>query len=261
MKAKKKSNPNHGRLMEDQSVNSPNGNLERRLESEVPADEKWVAAMRTQASESYWQRTERLTSFVAAATQIDNLLQDKIAVLKALKVFKDIVRTEKLECTDLPAGLYTSKLISLQVPHSSSCPAKVELTFDIRHDRTIENAFVDYKLQIIPEFFKFDSGKQITIPFEEAKGKTICDWIDDSMVDCSKAFFQIRLHEQYRKNQLVTDPVTNIQFPQALAFGSTKQQGKTMHFLTRESMLEFENGPLNFRTPATRIGANANHCI
>lgn len=256
-----KTNQNARRSEGITSNNSSNDKLEQRLASEVSAVERWASAMRTQATEAFRQRKERLASFAAVANQIDSVLKDKIEVLMSLNVFKTIARTEKLEGTGLPAGLFSSKTVHFKVPHSSACPAKVELTFEISHDSTIENAIVDYKLQIIPVFFKFNRVDQITVPFKDAKGKTVFDWMDDKMVEFSKTFFQIRMHDQYQKDHMATDPVMNIQFPIALAVGSNEQNGRVLHFFTKESMLEFENGPLSFPTSALRIGPNANHCI
>ena len=235
--------------------------LEQRLAREVAAVERWTSAIRINATESFRQRNERLKSFVIAADLIDNLLQDKIEVLMAMNVFKGIVRTEELEDTGLPTGLFTSKIISLKVPHSPTCPAKVELAFQICHDSKIEDLIVDYKLQIIPIFFNFENEHQTTVPFADVNGTAICEWIDDRMVDFSRAFFQIRLHDQYHKKQMVTDPVMNMQFPQSLAFGTAEQDGRTVYFLTKESMLDFENGVSKFHSSATRIDPNANHCI
>lgn len=243
------------------SSKSSSDKLKLRLASEVSAVERWASALRIHATETFRQRKERLGSFVAAANQIDSLLEDKIAVLMSLNVFKTIARTEKLQDAGLPDGLFSSKTVHLIVPHSAACPAKVELTFDISCDSTIENAIVDYKLQIIPVFFKFNRDDQITVPFKDAKGKTVFDWMDDKMVEFSKTFFQIRMHDQYQKDHMATDPVMNIQFPIALAVGSNEQNGRVFHFFTEESMLEFENGPLSFPTSALRIDPNANHCI
>ena len=256
-----KTNQNARRSEETTSNNSSNDKLEQRLASEVSAVERWASAMRTQANETFQQRKERLGSFVAAANQIDSLLKDKIALLMSLNVFKTIARTEKLQDTGLPDGLFSSKTVHLIVPYSAACPAKVELTFEISHDSTIENAIVTCKLQIIPVFFKFNSGNQITVPFKDAKGKTVFDWMDDRMVEFSKAFFQIRMRDQYQKNHMAMDPVMNIQFPKAPAFGSIEQNGCVFHFYTKESMLEFEHRPLSFLTSVSRIDPNANHCI
>lgn len=251
---------------EETNSKRSNDKLEQRLAFEVSAVERWASAMRTQATEAFRQRNERLASFVVAANQIDCLLEDKIAVLMSLNVFKTIARTEKLQGTGLPTGLFSSKTVHLSVPHSVTCPAKVELTFDISCDGTNENAIVNYKLQIIPVFFEFDKQDQISVPFKDAKGKAIFDWMDDKMVEFSKAFFQIRMHDQYQKNHMATDPIMNIRFPIALAFGSNEQNGRVFHFLTKGSMIEFENGPLSFSTSALRISPNgispnANHCI
>jgi hypothetical protein len=110
-------------------------------------------------------------------------------------------------------------------------------------------------------FFKFEDASRIVVPFAQANGELVAQWIDDRIVEFTKAFFQIRFHDQYQKNHMVTDPVLNIQFPKTFAFGTKKQNGTVFHFYTKESMLKFQDAPLNLLTPFTGIDPSANHCI
>ncbi len=241
--------------------NSSNDQLEQRLASEVSSVEARIESIRQQAAETARQRNVGLESFVAAVNQFDALLQTKINALTTKNVLKEIIRTEKHYRAGLPDGLFSGMAITYDVPHSSECPAKVEATFDIHYDGLGENAVVNYSLHIIPVFFKFENASRIVVPFTQANGELVAQWIDDRIVEFTKAFFQIRFHDQYQKNHMVTDPVLNIQFPKAFAFGNKERNGTVFHFYTKESMLKFQDAPLNLLTSITGIDPSANHCI
>jgi hypothetical protein len=238
-----------------------NDQLERRLASEVSSVEARIESMRQQAAESVRQRNAGLDTFVAAVNQIDALLQTKIAALTTENVLRELTRTEKYYRAGLPDGLFSGMAITYSMPHSSECPAKVEQTFDIQYDGLGENAVVNYSLQIIPVFFKFENASRIVVPFAQVNGELFTQWIDDRIVEFTKAFFKIRFHDQYQKNHMVTDPVLNIQFPKAFAVGSQEQNGTVFHFYTKESRLKFQDAPLNLLTSFTGVDPSANHCI
>lgn len=241
--------------------NSSNGQLEQRLASEVSSVEARIESKRQQATETARQRNSGLDSFVNAANQFDTLLQTKINALTTESVLKEITRAKKYDRAGLPDGLFSGMAITYDVPHSSDCPAKVEATFDIHFDGLGENAVVNYSLQIIPVFFKFENTSRTVVPFAQANGELIAQWIDDRIVEFAKAFFQVRFHDQYQKNHMVTDPVLNIQFPKTFAFGTKEQNGTVFHFYTKESMLKFQDAPLNLLTSFTEIDPSAKHCI
>ena len=241
--------------------NSSNDQLEQRLASEVSSVEARIESIRQQAAETARQRNAGLDCFVAAVNQFDALLQTKINALTTKNVLKEITRTEKHDRAGLPDGFLSGMAITYDVPHSSECPAKVEATFDIHYDGLGGNAVVNYSLHIIPVFFKFENTSRIVVPFAQANGGLVAQWIDDRIVELTKAFFQIRFHDQYQKNHMVTDPVLNIQFPKAFAFGTKEQNGSVFHFYTKESMLKFQDAPLNLLTSFTGIDPSANHCI
>lgn len=238
-----------------------NDQLERRLASEGSSVEARIESIRQRAAETARQRNAGLESFVAAVNQIDALLKTKINAWTTKNVLKEITRTEKHCRAGLPDGLFSCMAITYDVPHSSECPAKVEVIFDIHYDGLGKNAVVNYYLHVFPVFVNFENKSRIVVPFAQANGGPVDQWIDDRIVEFTNAFLQIRAHNQDQKNHMVTEPVLNIQFPKAFAFGTKKQNGTVFHFYTKESMLKFQDAPLYLLTSFMGIDPNANHCI
>ena len=61
---------------------------------------------------------------------------------------------------------FHGRTTTLSVPSSDACSGKVELSFRLGHDGPIENAIMDYRLEILPIFIKFDSHDQLVIPID-----------------------------------------------------------------------------------------------
>ena len=65
-------------------------------------------------------------------------------------VFKDIKKSLGLERQGPEGRGLHEETITLSVPYSEECPAKVVLSFRVGHDGPIENAIIEYGLEIIP---------------------------------------------------------------------------------------------------------------
>jgi YHS domain-containing protein len=102
---------------------------------------------------------------------------------------------------------------------------------------------MDYRLEILPIFFKFDSHDQLTIPISHPNENAIAGWIEDKLVGFTQAFFELQCHDQYQQKHLETDVVMNIRFPKVYAAGKKECEGRTYYFYTDESLLAFENDP------------------
>jgi YHS domain-containing protein len=139
---------------------------------------------------------------------------------------------------------------TLCVPFSDDCPAKVELSFRLGHDGPIENAILDYRLDILPIFIKFDSHDQLLFPIGQPNEEAIAAWIDEKLVGFTRTYFELSFTDQYQKQNLETDPVMNLRFPRAFATGAKEYQGRTYYFYTPESSKEFEEHPSEYLVPA-----------
>ena len=105
------------------------------------------------------------------------------------------------------------------------CSGKVELSFRLGHDGPIKNAILDYRLEILPIFIKFESHDQLFIPIDKPDEDAIAAWIDDKLVEFTRTYFEMYFTEQYQQQNFTRDPVMNIRFPKAYAVGKKEYQG------------------------------------
>ena len=193
---------------------------------------------------------ERFMRFVALTERIHVILQPRIEAFTKLNVFREITQNVGLELRRPEERRFHGKTITLSVPSSDACSAKVELSFRLGHDGPIENAILEYRLEILPIFIKFDSHDQLIIPIETPSENAIAAWIDDKLVGFTRTYFEMYFTEQYQKQSFEMDSVMNIRFPRAFAAGKKEYQGRVYHFFTPESLQAFEKAPSEYAVVA-----------
>jgi len=184
--------------------------------------------------------------FVTVADRIHAILLPRLKVLTKVDVFKDITQIVSLEGQGLDVREFHGRTTTLSIPFSDACPAKVRLSFRLGHDGPVENAIMDYQLEILPIFFKFDSHDQLIIPINHPNEAAIARWIEDKLVGFTHTFFELHFHSQYQQKHLATDVVMNIRFPKTDAAGKKEYEGRTYYFYTDESLLAFEKDPSEY---------------
>ena len=224
--------------------------LVERLGAEASAARERVRSLQTKAAEAFAGQEERFMRFAAVADRIHAILLPRLEALTKVDVFKDIKQIVSLEGQGLDVRGFHGRTTTLSVPFSDACPAKVQLSFRLGHDGPVENAIMDYRLEILPIFFKFDSHDQLIVPFNHPNEEAIAGWIEDKLVGFTQSFFELHFHNQYQQKRLETDPVMNIRFPKAYAAGKNEYEGRTYYFYTDESLLAFEKDPSKFVTTA-----------
>ena len=182
------------------------------------------------------------------AKRIDAILLPRLEALTNLEVFKNIQQSVTQERQVLEARGRQASTTTLSVPFSDECPARVQLSFRIDHDTSVENVLLDYKLEILPIYFKFNSHEQLMIPIEPLDENAIGAWIEDRLVDFTRTFFELYFHDEYQKHHLETDPVMDIRFPRTFAVGKQEYEGQTYHFYSNESMQRFVKEPAAYIT-------------
>jgi len=187
--------------------------------------------------------------FLALTDRIHAILQPRIEAFTKVNVFKDIKQNVSLELRGPEGRGFHGRTTTLSVPSSDACAGKVELSFRLGHDGPIENAVMDYRLEILPIFIKFDSHDQLVIPIDNPSEDAIAAWIDDKLVGFTRTYFDLYFTYQYQKQSFEIDPVMNIRFPRAFAVGTKEYQGRTYHFYTKESLQAFEKAPSEYVEP------------
>lgn len=220
--------------------------LVERLGAEVAAARERVQSLQTKAAETFAGQEERFMSFVTVADRIHAILLPRLEAFTKVDVFKDIKQIVSLEGQGLDVRGFHGRTTTLSVPFSDACPAKVQLSFRLGHDGPVENAIMDYRLEILPIFFKFDSHDQLVIPINYPNEGALAEWIEDKLVGFTQTFFELHFHDQYQQKHLETDPVMNIRFPKADAAGKKEYEGRTYYFYTDESLLAFEKDPSEY---------------
>jgi YHS domain-containing protein len=220
--------------------------LVTRLSAEVASAADRIHELQTDAAKEFLGQEQRSMLFVPLADRIQALLQLRLDAFMKVNVFKDIQQSVNLEKQSSDGRGFQGRMTRLVVPYSDSCPAKVDLSFHLGHDGPVENAFLDYKLDIVPIFIKFDGYDQLVIPISNPDEATIAAWIDDRLVEFTRTYFKLYFTDQYQKQNLETDPVMSIRFPRVFAAGKQDYRGRTYHFYTAESLCAFEQNPSSY---------------
>ena len=218
-------------------------NLVQRLSVEVDAASERVHTLQTKASQVFLGQQQRLKRFVAVADRIHAILVPRLEALTNVNVFKDITQSVSLESRGPEGRGFHGRTTKLTVPYSDKRPAPMEFSFRVGHDGPLENAVIDYRLQILPIFIKFDSNDQLVSPIEVPNEEAIAAWIDDKLVGFTQTYFEVYFHDEYQKTSLEMDPVMNVRFPKAFAAGKKEYQRRAYHFYTKESLQLFEKDP------------------
>ena len=195
--------------------------LVERLAAEVAAATDRIHSLQTEAARVFLSQEQRFLRFVAVAERVHAILQPRIEAFTKVNVFKDIEQDVSLELRGPEARGFHGRTTTLSVPSSDACPGKVELSFRLGHDGPIENAILDYRLEILPIFIKFDSHDQLVIPIDNPSEDAIATWIDDKLVGFTRTYFEMYFTQQYKKQSFEMDHVMNIRFPRAFAGGYT----------------------------------------
>jgi YHS domain-containing protein len=220
--------------------------LVERLAAEVAAATERIHSLQAEAAEAFVGQEQRFMRFVALAERIQAILQPRIEAFSNLNVFKNVKKTVSLDPRGGKERGFHGRTTTLSVPSSDACSGKVELSFRLGHDGPIENAIIDYHLEILPIFIKFDSHDQLVIPIDGFSEDALAAWIDDKLVGFTRTFFEMYFTEQYQQQSFEMDPVMNIRFPRAFAAGEKEYKGQTYHFYTKESLQAFETAPSKY---------------
>ena len=189
---------------------------------------------------------QRFVRFLALTERIHAVLQPRIEAFTKLNVFKDIMQNVSLELRGPEGRGFHGRTTTLSVPASDACSGKVELSFRLGHDGPIENAILDYHLEILPIFIKFESHDQLVIPIDNPNEDSIAAWVDDKLVGFTRTYFEMYFTDQYQERSFEMDPVMNVRFPRAFAAGNKEYQGHVYHFFTPESLQAFEKAPSEY---------------
>ena len=221
--------------------------LVQRLTDELEIARGRLHVLRTEATQVFQgEEQQRFKQFIALADRIRAILQPRIEAITQVNVFKDIKKSLSLERQG-PAGRgLHEETITLSVPYSEECPAKVVLSFRVGHDGPIENVVINYQLEILPMYIEFEGHAKLLVPIANPSGEAIAAWLDDRLVEFTRTYLELYFTDQYQKQSMETDPVMGVRFPRAFAAGKNEYRGRIYHFYTKESLQQFEKAPSKY---------------
>jgi len=189
-----------------------------------------------------WMREESIRVSAATHTRFETFtrLRERIQELAAPRLKQLQERFPEVKAAPVSSPHGDSLLLRLD-----SDVAKITVAFSLSHDGDLAKAILDYDLEILPVFVQFDSHARLEVALDSPAYDydKIGQWFDDRIVGFVHTYLAIQFIRQYQGENMVTDPVTQISFPRAVAQASLEYQGKTYCFLSEETRREFEKDP------------------
>ncbi len=130
--------------------------------------------------------------------------------------------------------------------HTPRYPASTKLILSVTHDEEIHNILLDYRLEILPVFMKYDSADQLALPISDFDEQRATEWVESKLITFLKTYLKMEFVDQYQKENLVTDPVLNVRISKLTAQSHVDYQGHTYYFLTDESQQTFLKEPQKY---------------
>jgi hypothetical protein len=202
-----------------------------------------VRALQKKAASEFTRRQERLAQFAATRTRGNRIINDRLGVLMSQGQFNDaqLTYSDGIGCN---AGAdRNGSTTTVAFPTSAARQKRMEFSFAVFHDSDVDNAVVEYRLQILPVFVQFVSHDQLAISIDGPTDSDVVAWIDAKLVGFVETYFDVFFHPEYQKPHMVTDPVTGVPFPKAMAAGVHRIEDRTLYFFTDESCRQFNEDP------------------
>jgi YHS domain-containing protein len=211
--------------------------LTSRLDTEFAATRERIRGMHAESIRLSGEARTQFNTFTRLRERVNDLIAPRLKQLQ-----------ERLPNADS---------VSVPSPHGDSVAlrlvsgvARITVGFSLSHDGPLEKAFLDYDLEILPVFVRFDRHDQLAIPLEsgDCDYGRIAQWLDDRMVGFVHTHMEMQFMPQYQGDNMVIDPVAHISFPKAFGHSSLEYGGKAYHFLSEQTRQEFEKSPSAYTT-------------
>ncbi|MFO0899168.1 MAG: hypothetical protein U0836_17220 [Pirellulales bacterium] len=211
--------------------------LGNRLQAAFAQAKERVAGMQQEAGKTYEDLQHRYLEFVDFGKWLaTNIVGPRVGKLK--EFFPGL--------QEQPHRNRHSGNIVLQLPRGPGSLASITLKLTVSHDPEILRGLLDYDLEILPIFVKYEKHARYEFPLAQADRAAIAQWFDDRLVAFVETVLSLQFSEEYQRGNMVTDPVAEVRFPQAFAKGSVEHGGTTYYFLSERSLEDFRKNPGNY---------------
>jgi YHS domain-containing protein len=204
--------------------------LDSRLEAVVEDARGRVKAFQAEAEAGRQEVAERFQKFLPIAERIVAIARGKLERLKG-----------RLQFEVKPAQVQTERFyyraVTLDV--KTELAGVVKVGFKLSHDSDVRLIMLDYSLEIIPAFFRFDPHARMEMPLESYDEAAVAKWIDDRIVEFANAYLELHATKEHQERVMVSDTVAGVSFPRHFAAATLDHEGHTYHFISEESRREF----------------------
>lgn len=202
--------------------------LSTRIDAEFIAAEQKIKAFQQEQVAGYRQRQERIVQLEGIFEQLREIWRPRLDVLA--KKFG-----ERVQIKPEIVPLRREATFTLRTPIAS-----VQLKFSASADGDVTKVILGYDLQIIPVLMQFEKHAELVQPLDAVDTGAVERWVDDRILSFIKTYVAMHENKYYLKDQLVTDPITNVQFPKFVAAATVERGGRTYYFVSDETRQEFE---------------------
>jgi YHS domain-containing protein len=209
---------------------APVDDLSGRLEGVVEEAQRRAKAFQAEEESKRHGIQERFQAFLPIAEKTVAMARQKLEQLR-----------NRLQFDVIPAHVQTERFYSRSVTLDvkSELAGVVKIGFRLTHDSDVRLLFLDYNLEIIPVFFRFNPHSRLEMPIESYDEAAVSRWLDDRIVEFANAYLEMLSTKQYQQRAMVSDTVAGISFPKHFAAATLEYQGATYYFISEETRREF----------------------
>jgi hypothetical protein len=209
---------------------SEKDDLTKRLDAVMDDARSRVKAYQTQAESARQAIGERFQKFLPIAERIVAMAKAKLERLR-----------ERLKFDVTPSQVQTERSYSRSVTLDvkSELAGVIKVGFALTHDSDVRHILLDYNLQIVPVFFRFNPHARLEMPLEAYDEAAVGKWLDDRIVEFANAYLELHATKQYQEKAMVSDTVAGISFPRYFAAATLEHGGTTYYFISEETRREF----------------------
>jgi YHS domain-containing protein len=206
------------------------GDLSSRLDAVVEEARGKVKAFQTEAEATRQEIGARFQKFLPIADRIVALAREKLERLK-----------ERLKFDVIPSKVQTEQFYSRSVTLDvkSELASLIKVGFRLTHSSDVRLIFLDYNLEIIPVYFRFNPHVRMEMPLDAYDEAAVGKWLDDRIVEFASTYLELHETKQYQERVMVSDPVAGVSFPKHFAAATLDHGGTTYYFVSEESRREF----------------------
>ncbi|MFO0948272.1 MAG: hypothetical protein U1D30_20510 [Planctomycetota bacterium] len=200
--------------------------LVSRLDAEFKNAEKRVEEFQLGAQKVYEERQQRYQRYLPLFEKIREMAQVRLEAL--ITKFPDLKVKRGESRYGQEAQIYFASPL-----------ASVKIRFAVCHDEEVRNVALDYHLEILPIFIKFEPHSRFEQPLDSFDLNAAAAWLDDRLVSFVQTYLSMQFAASYQAHHLVSDPVAGINFPESFTKATLEFEGQKYYFISEETKKAF----------------------